>query len=244
MIRILKCGETAPEEIFSRSFPVLDVTAAAAEIIKNVRERGDNALREYTEKFDGVTIDEFLVSEDEIKEALEAVPAEFVEVLEKAAANIRLFHSYQHRDGYRINNPDGTVLGVKITPIEKVGLYVPGGTAPYPSTVLMDAIPAKIAGCSEIIMVTPPRKNGKVDPAILAAAHVAGVDRIYKVGGAQAVAALAYGTETVPKVYKIVGPGNAYVAAAKNWFTVQFRSMPKPDRARCLSFQTTDRIRL
>ena len=215
MIRILKCGETSAEEILSRSFPVSDVAAAAAEIIRNVRERGDEALREYTLKFDGVAINEFLVSESEIKEALEAVSVQFVEVLEKAAANIRRFHSYQLREGYRIDNPDGTVLGVKITPIEKVGLYVPGGTAPYPSTVLMDAIPAKIAGCSEIIMVTPPQKNGKVDPSILAAAYVAGVDRIYKLGGAQAVAALAYGTETVPKVYKIVGPGNAYVAAAK-----------------------------
>ncbi|MCR4606367.1 MAG: histidinol dehydrogenase [Oscillospiraceae bacterium] len=215
MIRILKCGETSAEEILSRSFPVSDVASAAAEIIRNVRERGDEALREYTLKFDGVAINEFLVSETEIKEALEAVSVQFVEVLEKAAANIRRFHSYQLREGYRIDNPDGTILGVKITPIEKVGLYVPGGTAPYPSTVLMDAIPAKIAGCSEIIMVTPPQKNGKVDPSILAAAYVAGVDRIYKLGGAQAVAALAYGTETVPKVYKIVGPGNAYVAAAK-----------------------------
>ncbi len=215
MIRILKCGETPAEEILSRSFPVSDVAQTAAEIIKNVKERGDAALREYSERFDGVAIDDFLVSEEEMKEALDAVSTEFITVLEKAASNIRLFHSYQLREGYRIENPDGTVLGVKITPIEKVGLYVPGGTAPYPSTVLMDTIPAKIAGCGEIVMVTPPQKNGKVDPAILAAAHVAGVDRIYKVGGAQAVAALAYGTESIPKVYKIVGPGNAYVAAAK-----------------------------
>ena len=215
MIRILICGETPAEEILSRSFPVSDVAQTAAEIIKNVKERGDAALREYSERFDGVAIDDFLVSEEEMKEALDAVSTEFITVLEKAASNIRLFHSYQLREGYRIENPDGTVLGVKITPIEKVGLYVPGGTAPYPSTVLMDTIPAKIAGCGEIVMVTPPQKNGKVDPAILAAAHVAGVDRIYKVGGAQAVAALAYGTESIPKVYKIVGPGNAYVAAAK-----------------------------
>lgn len=215
MIRILKCGETSAEEILSRSFPVSDVAETAAEIIKNVRERGDAALREYTLRFDGVAVKDFLVGEDEIREALEAVPAGFIEVLEKAASNIRLFHSYQRRDGYRIEHPDGRILGVKITPIEKVGLYVPGGTAPYPSTVLMDAIPAKIAGCSDIIMVTPPQKNGRIDPGILAAAHVAGVDRIYRIGGAQAVAALAYGTESVPKVYKIVGPGNAYVAAAK-----------------------------
>ena len=215
MIRILKCGETSAEEILSRSFPVSDVAETAAEIIKNVRERGDAALREYTLRFDGVAVKDFLVGEDEIREALEAVPAGFIEVLEKAASNIRLFHSYQRRDGYRIEHPDGRILGVKITPIEKVGLYVPGGTAPYPSTVLMDAIPAKIAGCSDIIMVTPPQKNGRIDPGILAAAHVAGVDRIYRIGGAQAIAALAYGTESVPKVYKIVGPGNAYVAAAK-----------------------------
>ncbi len=215
MIKILKCGLSSPGEILERSFPVTEVGETVAQIIRNVRERGDAALREYSERFDGVAIDDFLVSDEELEEALEEVSDGFKAVLEKAAANIRRFHSCQIREGYRIENPDGTVLGVKITPIEKVGLYVPGGTAPYPSTVLMDAIPAKIAGCAEIIMVTPPRKDGKVDPAILAAAHTAGVDRIYKVGGAQAIAALAYGTESIPKVYKIVGPGNAYVAAAK-----------------------------
>ena len=215
MIRILRCGRAKAEDILARSFPVESVEETAAQIIKNVRERGDAALREYSERFDGVAVEDFLVSEEEIQEALQEVSGEFVAVLKKAAENIRRFHSFQLRKGYRIENPDGTVLGVKITPIEKVGLYVPGGTAPYPSTVLMDAIPAKIAGCSEIVMVTPPQKNGKVDPAILAAAHVAEVDRIYKVGGAQAVAALAYGTESIPRVYKIVGPGNAYVAAAK-----------------------------
>ena len=215
MIKILKCADTPAEEILSRAFPVSDVAEIASEIIRNVKERGDAALREYSERFDGVAIDDFRVGAEEIDKALRSVPAVFIRVLEKAADNIRLFHSYQRREGYRIENPDGTVLGVRITPIEKVGLYVPGGTAPYPSTVLMDAIPAKIAGCSEIIMVTPPQKNGRVDPAILAAAHVAGVDRIFRVGGAQAIAALAYGTESIPKVYKIVGPGNAYVAAAK-----------------------------
>ncbi len=215
MIKILKCGLSSPGEILSRSFPVSGVGETVAQIIRNVRERGDAALREYSERFDGVAIDDFLVSDEEMDEALGEVSDGFKAVLEKAAANIRRFHSCQIREGYRIENPDGTVLGVKITPIEKVGLYVPGGTAPYPSTVLMDAIPAKIAGCAEIVMVTPPRKDGKVDPAILSAAHTAGVDRIYKVGGAQAIAALAYGTESIPKVYKIVGPGNAYVAAAK-----------------------------
>ena len=215
MIKILKCGLSSPGEILSRSFPVSEVGETVAQIIRNVRERGDAALREYSERFDGVAIDDFLVSDEEMDEALGEVSDGFKAVLEKAAANIRRFHSCQIREGYKIENPDGTVLGVKITPIEKVGLYVPGGTAPYPSTVLMDAIPAKIAGCAEIVMVTPPRKDGKVDPAILSAAHTAGVDRIYKVGGAQAIAALAYGTESIPKVYKIVGPGNAYVAAAK-----------------------------
>ena len=215
MIKILKCGLSSPGEILSRSFPVSEVGETVAQIIRNVRERGDAALREYSERFDGVAIDDFLVSDEEMDEALGEVSDGFKAVLEKAAANIRRFHSCQIRESYRIENPDGTVLGVKITPIEKVGLYVPGGTAPYPSTVLMDAIPAKIAGCAEIVMVTPPRKDGKVDPAILSAAHTAGVDRIYKVGGAQAIAALAYGTESIPKVYKIVGPGNAYVAAAK-----------------------------
>ena len=215
MIRILRCGQADAQDILARSFPIESVEETAAQIIKNVRERGDAALREYSERFDGVAVEDFLVSEEEIKEALQEVTGEFIAVLKKAAENIRRFHSFQLRKGYRIDNPDGTVLGVKITPIEKVGLYVPGGTAPYPSTVLMDAIPAKIAGCSEIVMVTPPQKNGKVNPAILAAAQVAEVDRIYKVGGAQAVAALAYGTESIPRVYKIVGPGNAYVAAAK-----------------------------
>jgi histidinol dehydrogenase len=215
MMRILKSGVASPGEILSRSFPVAEVGETVAEILRNVRQRGDAALREYTERFDGVVLDSFLVSGEEMEEALGAVSEEFKAVLEKAAENIRRFHSRQIREGYRIENPDGTVLGVKITPIEKVGLYVPGGTAPYPSTVLMDAIPARIAGCAQIVMVTPPRKDGKVDPGILAAAHTAGVDRICKVGGAQAVAALAYGTESIPKVYKIVGPGNAYVAAAK-----------------------------
>ena len=215
MMRILKSGIASPGEILSRSFPVAEVGETVAEILRNFRQRGDAALREYTDRFDGVALESFIVSGEEMEEALGAVSEEFKAVLEKAAENIRRFHSRQLREGYRIENPDGTVLGVKITPIEKVGLYVPGGTAPYPSTVLMDAIPAKIAGCAQIIMVTSPGKDGKVDPAILAAASAAGVDRIYKIGGAQAVAALAYGTESIPKVHKIVGPGNAYVAAAK-----------------------------
>ena len=155
------------------------------------------------------------MSPAEFAQALSSVEPSFLDVLRQAAENIAAYHARQKRESFLMQGKEGVLLGQKITPIEKVGLYVPNGTAPYPSTVLMDAIPAKIAGCSELIMVTPPSKNGKVDPGILAAAHVAGIDRVFKVGGAQAVAALAYGTESIPAVYKIVGPGNAYVAEAK-----------------------------
>ena len=173
------------------------------------------ALKAYAQKFDGVTLDVLEVTQAEIDAAYNNADKTFVSVLEEAAENIRQFHSKQVRDGFEIHREDGVVIGQKVTPIEKVGLYVPGGTAAYPSTVLMDSIPAKIAGCKEIVMVTPPAKDGSVHPDILTAAKVAGVTRIFKVGGAQAVAALAYGTESVPKVDKIVGPGNAYVAEAK-----------------------------
>ena len=155
------------------------------------------------------------VTKAEIDAAYDSADKEFIEVLEEAAENIRAFHSKQVREGFSLSKRDGVIIGQKITPIERVGLYVPGGTAAYPATVLMDSIPAKIAGCAEIVMVTPPAKDGGVNPNILAAAKVAGVDRIFKVGGAQAVAALAYGTESIPKVDKIVGPGNAFVAEAK-----------------------------
>ena len=215
MIRILRSGQDPEKEILARTRPVEDVADTVSEILRNVKQNGDRALREYTMRFDGSAPETLQVGADEIREALETVSPEFLAVLRKAAENIQAFHLPQKREGYRIERSDGVILGVRITPIEKVGLYVPGGTAPYPSTVLMDAIPAKIAGCRELVMVTPPQKNGKIAPSILAAAQVAGVDRIFKVGGAQAIAALAYGTETVPKVDKIVGPGNAYVAAAK-----------------------------
>ena len=155
------------------------------------------------------------MTEEEIDEAFSSVEPEFIEVLKAAKENISHFHEKQKRNSFIINDKKGVVMGQKIIPIEKVGLYVPGGTAAYPSTVLMDSIPAKIAGCEQIVMVTPPKADGKINPAILAAAKIAGVDRIFKVGGAQAVAALAYGTESVPKVDKIVGPGNAFVAEAK-----------------------------
>lgn len=215
MIRILKCGEVSNSEIFAREIPTVNVEDAVAAILKNVRENGDSALKEYTLKFDGSRLSDITVSKEEIEEALKLVEPEFLEILKKAAANIRRFHSHQVRSSFIINDEEGVVIGQKVIPIERVGLYVPGGTAAYPSTVLMDSIPAKIAGCSEVVITTPCGKDGKVNPVILAAASIAGVDRIYKIGGAQAVAALAYGTESVKKVDKIVGPGNAFVAEAK-----------------------------
>ena len=215
MIKIMKYGEVPNSEIFARSVPKTDVAGTVSEIIENVRKNGDAALFAYCEKFDKAKLSSLVVSKEEIDEALNLVEPEFLEILEKAAQNIRKFHSHQVRNSFIINDEEGIVTGQKVNPIDRVGLYVPGGTAAYPSTVLMDAIPAKIAGCRQVVMVTPPTKEGKVNPAILAAAYVAGIDRIFKVGGAQAIAALAYGTESIPKVDKIVGPGNAFVAEAK-----------------------------
>lgn len=215
MIRILKYGEVPNSELFIRSDALSNVSDTVAEILENVKRNGDKALIEYTERFDKVRLSSIEVSEDELKEALGKVEPEFMAVLERAAANIRAFHSRQVRTSFIINEQDGVVIGQKIMPIEKVGIYVPDGTAPLSSTVLMDTIPAKIAGCSEIIMVSSPNADGCINPYILAAAKVAGVDRIFKVGGAQGIAALAFGTETVPRVDKIVGPGSAYVAEAK-----------------------------
>ena len=215
MIRILKCGEVAAKDIFARVTPKVDVSAIVTDIIENVKARGDEALYEYCERFDGAKLSSLAVTAEEIEDAVAAVEPKFIEILEKAAANIRAFHQKQVRNSFVINDQPGIVMGQKIIPVDRAGLYVPGGTAAYPSTVLMDAIPAKIAGCPEVVMVTPPGKDGKVNPVILAAAKVAGVDKIFKVGGAQAVAALAFGTQSVPKVDKIVGPGNAFVAEAK-----------------------------
>ena len=215
MIKIMKYGEVSPEEIFARGETSFDVADIVTDIIDNVKKNGDKALFEYCEKFDKATLSSLEVSAEEIEEAFQLVEPKFIEILEKAAKNIRTFHEKQVRNSFIISEQDGVITGQKVTPIEKVGLYVPGGTAAYPSTVLMDSIPAKIAGCEEICITTPPSANGKVNPVILAAAKIAGVDRIFKIGGAQAVAALAYGTETVPKVDKIVGPGNAFVAEAK-----------------------------
>ena len=215
MIKIIRYGEVSSSEIFARAVPAVDVEAIVADIIADVKKRGDAALLDYTEKFDKVRLSDLAVSKEEIEEALEAVESSFLEILEKAAANIRDFHKRQVRNSFVISEKPGIVLGQKILPIEKAGLYVPGGTAAYPSTVLMDSIPAKLAGVKDLVMVTPPGKDGKVAPVILAAAYAAGVDRIFKVGGAQAIAALAFGTESIPRVDKIVGPGNAFVAEAK-----------------------------
>ena len=215
MIKILEYGKVANEDIFARTEPEIDVESVVSEIIENVKKNGDKALFEYCEKFDKAKLDSLLVTEEEINEAVSLVEPEFLDILKKAAANIRKFHEKQVRNSFIINDEPGIVVGQKVIPVDRAGLYVPGGTAAYPSTVLMDSIPAKIAGVKEVVMVTPPNKEGKVNPVILAAAYVAGVDKIFKVGGAQAVAALAYGTESVPKVDKIVGPGNAFVAEAK-----------------------------
>ena len=215
MIPIYEYGQVPNSEIFARDNIASNVEGAVTEILAQVAARGDEALREYTLRFDKADITNLEVTEAEIDEAFAAVEPEFVEILRQAAANIRAFHEKQRRNSFVVADQPGVVLGQKIVPIQKVGLYVPGGTAAYPSTVLMDSIPAKIAGCPQLVMVTPPGADGKVNPVILAAAKIAGVDRIFKVGGAQAVAGLAYGTETLPKVDKIVGPGNAYVAEAK-----------------------------
>lgn len=215
MIKIMKYGEVDNKDIFARGTAATSVEDIVSGIIENVKANGDKALFEYCEKFDKAKLSSLEVSAEEIEEAFNAVEPKFVEIIEKAAVNVREFHSRQVRNSFILNEKDGVVIGQKVLPIEKVGLYVPGGTAAYPSTVLMDSIPAKIAGCKEIVMVTPPNAEGKVNPVILAAAKIAGVDRIFKLGGAQAVAALAYGTESVPKVDKIVGPGNAFVAEAK-----------------------------
>ena len=215
MIKTYKYGEVAESEIFSRVVPEVDVAAIVADIIANVRSNGDSAVLSYCEKFDKAKLDSLEVTAEEIDEAYDSVEDEFKDIMKKAAQNIYAFHSKQVRESFVMDGGDGVVMGQKVMPIERVGLYVPGGTAAYPSSVLMNCIPAKIAGCSEIVMVTPPSADGKINPAILAAAKIAGVDRIFKIGGAQAVAALAYGTESVPKVDKIVGPGNAFVAEAK-----------------------------
>lgn len=219
MIKIYD-GEKMPvSEILDRKDEMNEETEKIEKIVRDiiddVRKNGDNALFRYCEKFDKAKLTALKVSDDEIKEALREIDDEFLAILEEAKKNIEAFHRLQKRSNFIKNDKDGVILGQKIMPVEKAGLYVPGGTASYPSSVLMNAVPAQIAGVKKIVMVTPSSKSGKIAPQILAAAHVAGVHEIYKVGGAQAIAALAYGTETIPKVDKIVGPGNIFVATAK-----------------------------
>ncbi|MBQ1388905.1 MAG: histidinol dehydrogenase [Clostridia bacterium] len=217
MIRIFNSDTDPIREIISRDMNKISgkIERIVSDIIENVRANGDSALKEYSLKFDKTELDSFEVTDEEITEAFAAVDDKFIDILKEARENIYEFHKRQIRDNFVINDANGVILGQKIIPIEKVGLYVPGGTAPLPSTVLMTAVPAMAAGVSEIFMTTPPNREGRVNPVILAAAKIAGVGRIFKVGGAQAIAALAYGTQSIPVVDKIVGPGNAFVAEAK-----------------------------
>ena len=213
---VLKGDDRLQESMLSRKGALpADVVAAAAKIVEDVRARGDEAVREYESRFDHVDLDDFRVPAEIIDASLEAVGDEFLASIEKAAAQIRDFHQREVQQSWFMTRPDGTILGQKVTPLESVGIYVPGGRAQYPSTVLMNAIPAKVAGVGRIVMITPPQAEGQLSPYTLCAAKVAGVDEIYTVGGAQAIAALAYGTASIPKVDKVTGPGNAFVAAAK-----------------------------
>ena len=245
MIKIFKYGEIEREAIFARKEAVKGLEGIVAEIIENVKKRGDAALYEYAEKFDGGLPGGLEVTEAEIDEAFSAVSPELIAVMREAEENIRAFHSRQVSKGFVMTEKEGVILGQRVTPIEKVGIYVPGGTAAYPSTVLMNAVPAKIAGCGEIVMATP-AKAGKISPAILAAARIAGVTRIFKTGGAQAVAALAYGTETVPKVMKIVGPGNSFVAEAKRqvYGLVSIDMIAGPSEILCVADEKSDPAQL
>ena len=216
MMKIMPVDQFNPEEF--KTPPIQagnEIEAIVDEIIANVRQNGDRALKEYAAKFDKAELDAVLVSEEEIAEAFAACDAEFIDILKQARDNIENFHKRQVRNSFIVSEEDGRVMGQRVIPLKRVGLYVPGGTAAYPSSVLMNAVPPKIAGVKEIIIATPPGKDGRVNPAILCAAKIAGVTKIVKVGGAQAIAALAYGTESVPNVDKIVGPGNVFVATAK-----------------------------
>ncbi|MDE7390776.1 MAG: histidinol dehydrogenase [Lachnospiraceae bacterium] len=215
MIKIFNTENISISEILKREQKSTGVEDVVAQVIANVRSNGDAALKEYTKKFDKAELDSIEVTQAEIDEAFAKVDKKFIEVIEKAKENIYNFHKHQVRNSFVISENDGIVLGQKVLPLQRVGLYVPGGTAAYPSSVLMNCIPAKIAGVEEIIMTTPPSADGSVNPVILAAAKIAGVGRVFKVGGSQAIAALAYGTESIPPVDKIVGPGNAFVAEAK-----------------------------
>ena len=215
MIRILKESETKREAIFAREDPVGSVEEPVREIIAQVRAKGDEALKRYTKEFDGVDITSVEVCQGAIDEGFRMADPMLVDILYRASERVAAFHQHQVRNSFLVNEEDGILMGQKIIPLERVGLYVPGGTAAYPSSVIMNCIPAKLAGVKEIVMVTPPGKDGKIPPNILAAARICGVNRVFRVGGAQAIAALAYGTESVPRVDKIVGPGNQFVAEAK-----------------------------
>ena len=217
MIKVINYKECKSlDDILLRSqFSYDDVNEKVKAILEDVKQNGDNALKKYAEMFDNAKIDNLKVTEKEIEEAYNRVDEKFKETLKLAYNNIEKFHKKQLRNSFITNEEDGIVMGQIINPIEKVGVYIPGGTAVYPSTVLMNVIPAKVAGVNEIILVSPPNKEGKINGNILAAAKIAGVNKVFKTGGAQAIAALSYGTESIPKVYKIVGPGNIYVAMAK-----------------------------
>ena len=215
MIRILKESETKREAIFAREDPVGSVEEPVREIIAQVRAKGDEALKRYTKEFDGVDITSVEVGQGAIDEGFRMADPMLVDILYRASERVAAFHQHPVRNSFLVNEEDGILMGQKIIPLERVGLYVPGGTAAYPSSVIMNCIPAKLAGVKEIVMVTPPGKDGKIPPNILAAARICGVNRVFRVGGAQAIAALAYGTESVPRVDKIVGPGNQFVAEAK-----------------------------
>lgn len=215
-MKIITDKQQVIDEVLNRSqFDLEEVNQRVKEVLENIKKNGDKALFEYTEKFDGVKLEALKVTEEEINEAYASVDKELLEALQEAHDNIKKFHQKQLQKSFIVNEEAGKIVGQIVNPIEKVGIYVPGGTAPLPSTVLMNAVPAKVAGVSKIVMTTPPAKNGKINPVILAAAKIAGVTDIFKLGGAQAIGALANGTESVPKVYKIVGPGNIYVAMAK-----------------------------
>jgi len=214
-MKILNYEEIDKSTLFLRRLEDSGVEDIVRGIIADVAQNGDSALIAYAKKFDRAELDALEVTKEELDNALLSMPADLLDAMQVAAENIRAFHSMQLREGFRLERPNGVYMGQKVTPIEKIGLYIPGGTASYPSTVFMNAIPAKLAGCPLVVMVSPPNADGQIAAPILAAAKLAGVDRVFKAGGAQAVAALAYGTETVPKVDKIVGPGNAFVAEAK-----------------------------
>ena len=216
MIRILRYEGQPVETLLNRaSAPKRDVTDTVTDILRQVQLRGDEAVLDFCVKFDGTRPESLLVTPDEIDAAFASIPPELIATMELAAKNIRSFHSQQKRTGFIDAREDGVIVGQRVLPLQSVGLYVPGGTARYPSSVLMDAIPAQIAGVEQIVMTTPPDAQGNVPAVILAAAKIAGVSTIVKLGGAQAIAALAYGTQSVPRVDKIVGPGNIYVATAK-----------------------------